>query len=226
MDNARFNKFHKLLAERYPDFKIAFKTESSLTKTINLIVCIFNKNFMTNFITTVGSTVYFPSPAHIDESEYRSIATLAHEYVHVVDSKRASVLIFGLLYLMPLPLFFILMALGFLWWPLFLISLVFLLPLPAPYRTWAEMRGYTMTLFVMNEIYKERGMTQENRKVQLYEVSSRINENFTGFNYYLMWPFGKQAELEEKSDKIISGDILKEDAMYKEVQIAFTESRK
>lgn len=221
----RFNKFHSLLAVHLPKFKVTYKSESSFMKFLNIFLGVFNKSFMTDFITTIGYTVYFPTPTFLKESEFRAITLLAHEYVHAVDAKRRNPILYSLLYIMPIPLFIITLCFGFLWWPLFLISLVFLLPLPAPYRTWAEIRGYTMTLFILNEIYKERGTDREVRKIQLYESVTEINRNFTGFAYYLMWPFGKRAKLEEKTDKIVSGDILKEDAIYGQVQLAFAESR-
>lgn len=218
----RFNKFYGLLAQHLPRFKIAFKTESSFMKFINIFLHIFNKNFMTSFITTIGYTVYFPNPNSITHT---SMVELAHEYVHATDAKRMNPVLYSFLYLLPLSLFPFIFALGFVWWPLFLISLIFFMPLPAIYRTKSEFHGYVMTLFVINEIYKERDISTNTRKMELYKAANTINKHFTGWDYYLMWPFGKKAKLQEKVDKIISGDILKEDAIYEQVQMAFIESK-
>lgn len=220
----RFNKFHSILKGNLPQFEIAYKDSSSLMKIIATIL-FFNKTFMTDFITTIGYTVYFPSKEQIEKNEFSSIATLAHEYVHAIDAKRINPIIFSILYLIPIPLFLITLACGLLWWPLYLISLIFLLPLPAPFRMWAEVRGYTMTLFIINEIYKERRISLKNRKEHLYEMCKNIDKNFTGPAYYFMWPFGREAILKENANKIISGDIFREDAMYAQVMVAFEKSR-
>ena len=53
-----FDEFAKNLAAY--DFKIKYKNESLFMKVIGFLL-FFNKTFMTNYITTIGSTIYYPS---------------------------------------------------------------------------------------------------------------------------------------------------------------------
>jgi len=56
------------------------------------------------------------------------------------------------------------------------LAIVPLLPIPAPGRAWAELRGYGMS------IYAERWMFGQSF------LKSKVKQ-FTGFAYFLMWPF-------------------------------------
>lgn len=59
-----------------------------------------------------------------------------------------------------------------------LAPLVFLAPIPAPGRAWAELRGYRMSVFMELVMF---GKTRIETKVR----------KFTGPSYYWMWPFPK-----------------------------------
>lgn len=77
-----------------------------------------------------------------------------------------------------------------------LASMVFLLPLPAIGRTWAELRGYGASITFELEIF---GRAQLSHKVG----------QFTGPAYYWMWPFAAWVARKLKSyeTKAIAGDV-------------------
>ena len=99
-----------------PGFEVRFKDKSLLMKTLGVVLSPFNPYFMTEFITTLGSTVYFPSQAMYEQDPDGSLRVLMHELVHAWDRKKHS--LFGLTYLFPqilaLPL---LLLFGVLAWP-------------------------------------------------------------------------------------------------------------
>ena len=207
---SRSEDFIKLLSQA--NLKIAYKDESFLMKMLGYIL-FFNKGFMTNYVTTIGNTVYFPT-----KKEDESIGTLAHEYVHAADSNKIGFPIFAFLYLFPQilsPFMLLLIPVNL----VLAISLfaLFLLPIPSYWRMKYEVRGYKMSLFVGNELAKERGFSSNDRRDYLLNYIISINKNFTGPGYYFMWPFGITKELEETVHNILTGDIFNEDGLYKEV---------
>lgn len=208
------------------DFEVKFKNESTLMKILGYIV-FFNKAFMTSFTTTVGSTVYFTTEAGLAERGSRSaMSTLAHEYQHVKDADKVTSVVFGFAYLMPQILAPFMLLFGFINWYLAIgLFILFLTPLPAPMRMYCEVRGYTMSLFMTNLFLIEDGMREEDRLLALKEQAKRHNEQFTSFNYYVMWPFGVLNKLEENAEKIVSGKIMAEDEIYSEVKAAFKRSK-
>lgn len=221
----RFNKFLSLLKANLPSFNVKFKNNSTLMKIIGYLL-FFNKSFMTSFTTTIGPTVYFPTEKHL-ENELSSMKTLAHEYVHAKDAKKFSSTIFSLLYLLPQILAPLMLFFMFIHWALGLsLFLLFLAPLPAPGRAYFELRGYTMSLFMLNEVYKERGLTKDTRLPLLNKSAVNYNKQFTSANYYFMWPFGVKSKLKQAVNDIISEDILKKDSIYNEVAEAFINSSK
>lgn len=190
MSNIRFSKLENTIKEKYPKFKIKFKNESALMKTIGNLM-FFNKSFMTNYTTTIGQTVYFSDRAKFETNPDAYFETLAHEYVHVFDYAKHPVL-FTLKYLFPqllaLPsLLFIafsviliplmIFSIISLWWMLLLCPLIFLAPIPSPGRTEAELRGFGMSLKV--------------RKWENIFSESAFNfytDAFTTSAYYFMCP--------------------------------------
>jgi hypothetical protein len=222
----RFNKFHSYLQQYLPNFKIKYKDESALMKILGYVL-FFNKSFMTSFTTTLGQTVYFPSRTKVEKNEVQYMSTLAHEYVHARDANAITSVLFGFLYLIPITLAPLMLIFLFVHWALALaLVLLCLAPLPAYFRKRYELRGYTMSLFMRNEIMKENGIGEDQRHVALEDAAEIHNEQFTGANYYFMWPFGVKDELLKKVDKVISGTILRDDPTFIECQDAFIESKK
>ncbi len=182
-------------------------------------IMFFNKTFMTSFVTTIWKTVYFPSRENLVGRQNRASVTLAHEYVHATDAGGFfKFLLFAFLYLFPQSLApFALLLIPVNWILALVVFAVLLAPIPAPWRRYYELRGYTMSLFVLNEMQKKAGVRAEDRKTSLYNSAERYNKQFTSANYYFMWPFGVEKKLKENADKIVSGRIMMEDEVYGDV---------
>lgn len=157
------------------NLKIAFKDESIFMKILGKLL-FFNTSFMTTYITTIGSTVYFPSSKWLNENKDAAAATLAHELVHIYDSKISFKPWFSVGYLAPqLFAIFALFAIPFSIWNL--LFLLWLLPIPSDSRTFLELRGYAMSDAVQ---LKTTGAFLE---------WNFIMKQFTSSAYYWMWPF-------------------------------------
>ena len=155
--------------------EILFKDESLFMKILSFVL-FFNPRFKTNYITTIGKKIYFPSKKWLEENRNSAAAVLAHEFVHVSDSIESGVSIFSYGYLFPqvLATLSICSVSGNLWWLLFLL---FILPIPAPMRCYYELRGYAMSDAVS---YKTTG---EFLPIEF------IEKQFLTSAYYYMWPF-------------------------------------
>ena len=234
----RFRKFEASLAKKLPGFKVDFKDESILMKLIGMIL-FFNKAFMTGFITTVGYTVYWPNKESLEKRGDNAMSTLAHEYRHAKDAKKVTRPLFGFLYLLPqllaapgllsmlimIPLL-IFSVISWSWWMLpLMLTALFVAPLPAYFRMKYEVNGYKMSLFMFNELLKEVGFKPSARKDKLIISAENKDNNFTGPNYYYMWPFGVEKQLLNAVDKIISEEMVNENEIYQEVLDALKESK-
>ena len=212
-----FNTFAQNM-KRYYVFDIKYKDKSFFMKLLGFLL-FFNKNFMTSYITTIGNTIYFPNEGYIKNNERSAIGILAHEIVHVEQSEKYGRILFSLMYLFPQC--FALLALGAvfatLWLPMLwcLVFLVFLAPIPAPWRTKFEIDGYTMSLFMINVDLIHRGYTVENIEKELLERSILIDSmHFKGPNYWFMWPFGVRKVFEKKINDICNGVISDTNEIY------------
>ena len=188
-----------ILAREIPGFRVAFKTESKLQRLIGFIL-FFNPAYMTQYITTIHPVVYFPSREWYYANPKEAFEVLAHEFVHLFDAKK-SPLAFSLKYLFPQVLALLalpaLLAIPFSgWWLWFLAFIVFALPLPAPWRTYYELRGYAMSLAVT---YWRTGSTS------IYGMS----KYFTTPAYYFMMPFRGYVDdkFKESMERIVTGRI-------------------
>lgn len=83
-----FDKVAESIAADHPSFKILYKNESRLMRLLALLAYPFNEQFQDGYITTLGSKVYFPSRADVEESYDHAADVLAHEGVHIFDAKR------------------------------------------------------------------------------------------------------------------------------------------
>ena len=190
----KLKELEGVILDRVPNFKIKFKDESLGMKILGKVL-FFNKSFMTDFITTIGDTVYFPSRQSYETRPKSSFFTLAHEYVHILDDKLMKA--YKLKYLLPQVLAILALLGVFNLKALFF--LVFGLPIPAYWRAKIEMRGYGMSVAV--------------RKWANVVSDSFLNysvEQFITANYYFMWPFKKavQKELQTYMD---TDDCLKDE---------------
>lgn len=170
------DKTIEMIKSDIPNFEVRFKNRDTLQKIIGWIM-FFNRDYMTNYTTTLYPRVYFPSEASVERVTY--YRTLCHEYVHLKDRLDHGVW-FSFSYLFPqnlaiLALLSVLsfISLQFLWTLLFLL---FLAPLPAYFRTHWELRGYTSNLYIT---YLVSG------KFDSYQVSA-IKDIFLSWGYYRM----------------------------------------
>ena len=93
--------------------KLAKKSDSRLMRALAFILKPIVPDFMRDFWTTIGSTIYVPT-AYDADTDWGSIAwekrhrtVLAHEAVHMEQAKRLTPVIFTLMYLVfPVPVLF------------------------------------------------------------------------------------------------------------------------
>jgi hypothetical protein len=166
----------------FPDVKVAYKDESLFMKIIGILL-FFNPGFMKSFITTIGTTIYFPTRSDVEKAPLTNSTVLLHEMTHIYDSKKQNNILFSILYLMPqlLILLTIPLVIIFGWFGLF--GLVFGLPLPAYWRMKSEIKAYTISLYVLFK-YKQKALWSD------VETSKKLFiSEFTGPSYYFMWPF-------------------------------------
>lgn len=193
--------------------KKLYKDDSLLMKILSWIL-FFNKDFMTTYTTTIGETIYLPTYAK-DCPQEQLDAILAHEYIHVLDYKKEK-LLFMLKYLFPQILFpLALLILPFSWVASLICAVLFALPLPAPWRTQYEIRGYKMTLAALNIIWKKQGKSDDFIITNLNEVAEVIDKKcFKSSAYYFMWPFGVEKKLKQAIADIRTGDIFIDGSVY------------
>lgn len=175
-----------------PKYESINKEDSKLMRFIAKLM-FFNKKYMDSFITTIGQKIYWPS-------DDRNFDTLAHEFVHIVDYLQKPIRFIlgyafpqilalpGILFLLTLPIWLLLMVFSVIspWWLLILVSLLFLLPIPAPFRKKSEIRGYGMSCRVRMWRY---GF------IDTYTFDHYVR-SFTSSTYYYMWPFEKKIRKE------------------------------
>ena len=187
-DQQMLNALQVKIKERVPEFEIIFKDQSGFMKFIGKLL-FFNKTFMTNYITTIGKKVYWPSKENFEKSSLGSFITLSHEYVHIMDYA-ANPVKFVLGYLFPqiISILAVFSVFAFIspWFLLFLVFLLSLVPFPAPFRKEAEMRGYGMSVKLRSWL---------NGSVSEHQINSYVS-NFSSSAYYFMWPFEKNVKNE------------------------------
>jgi hypothetical protein len=176
-----------------PTYKIVPKNTSTLHKTIGWIFSkIGNKDYMTNYGTTIHQITAFPD-AWLTGNELYIWQIALHEIQHAQDAQKVSNIVFDVGYLLPqligilgvlysitiLPI----LLLGGPLWPLWgLMSLLFLAPVPAFGRAYIEIRGYTVSIAVD---YWSGTLGDES------DYLDWIVSHFSDFSYYRMWPFKK-----------------------------------
>lgn len=214
--DARLQLLESVIRKRIPKFEVRGKDKgpgSGGQRFIAKLIWLFNREYMTRYISTFYPLVYWTTMDDYRADPKRSFKTLAHEGVHLFDGHDHRFW-FGFSYLLPVLL--VLLALGAMaaiwasnWFLMFLVALVFLLPLPAYWRMKWELRGYAMSMAV-NAWY--HGSVTESTK-------EWIAGSFTGPAYYFMWPFkaGIRRRLDAAEKAIHNGDILQWGPLYGQV---------
>lgn len=179
--------FQDLVSEsknQFPDLQIKYKESSLFMKILGKIL-FFNPSFMTDYITTIGSTVYFPSESYVKVTPVSASIALLHELVHVYDAKKINKYLFYLLYLFPQTLILLVPILFFFSWKIGLIlSLIFVLPIPAYFRMHFEKRAYITSLYALNKLSKKLNFDPD-----LNNQKNVFITQFKNSAYYYMWIF-------------------------------------
>jgi hypothetical protein len=181
-DLVLFDSLCAVIRGKVPGFKIRFKNESRWQKFLGKLL-FFDPGYMIDTVTTLGTTVWFPSREFLEKDRWVSFKILAHEYVHLLDRKERPVL-FELFYAFPhfLALFSLAAIAANFYsnlWLYALCTLVFLLPLPSFGRAQLEVRAYAMNLAI-------------NMWRHGYPKTESIEQKvgyFSSWQYYKMWPF-------------------------------------
>lgn len=102
-----YEEFVRDTSSAYPKFELVEKRTSALMKVIDVLLKLITfglmKNFMSDFTTTFGYTVYTPSSWE-SWSDAVKLIVLRHERVHMRQRKQLGSFWFGLSYLLlPVP---------------------------------------------------------------------------------------------------------------------------
>jgi hypothetical protein len=211
-----FEKFVKSL-QLYYNFNIKYKNESFFMLVLSYIL-FFNKKFKTNYTTTIGNTIYFPNKEAVLDNEDLYAQILSHELIHIQQKESYGAILYSVLYLFP-QILSILSVLA-IFSPWCLLFLLFLLPLPAPFRKDFEHSAMSMSLFAFYLHLKTLDITDENVNSTLDKMVNIKKSRFTGFQYWLMWPFG--VSFEKEITEIKSGVISKRSELYVRVKSTYT----
>jgi hypothetical protein len=157
------------LHTEFPAFKLVPKTSSYFMKLLDVLLRAITfgqaRGFMTNFITTIGYTVYV-NKGWDSSSEVGKAIVLRHERVHMRQRRKYGSILFSLMYLLlPLPCLF------------------------AYFRRQFEMEAYAETLLAIVEL-NPGGIAG----LQTYGHREYVVSFFTGSSYFWTWPFRKQVE--------------------------------
>lgn len=190
-------------------FTIEYKKNNRMMQRIASIL--FFSNFMLS-ATTIGSTIYFPSKEWEERSSIVYLTTtLAHEVVHMEDSRSLGWW-YWFLYFFPLTLIPFLWLLAFLipWWGCLLLSIVCFLPLPSP-RSYLEERGYRINLIIFDKFLRHWKVPDIERIQRLRTAAEIYRSNFNSSRYYWMNPFQRSFDIMAISSSTSSkrSDILK-----------------
>jgi hypothetical protein len=205
---SRMEKILELGRKKY-GLDIKFKDKSLLMRALGKAL-FFNPNFMTNYTTVIGKTVYFPSQKNMESRGELAAVTIAHELVHIADAKEAGMALFTYNYLFPqvIALFSLFVIFSSQLW---LLALLFLLPLPAPLRTYYELRGYAVTDAVY---YKLTG--------KFTDIDWLVKQ-FTSPSYFFMCPFEGyvRTKIQENRELIVAGKLSTKIVFVDEILMCF-----
>ncbi len=206
-----FYSLAEFIKEEIPEFEIRYKNDSRMQKFVAMLLWIFNRHYMTKYVTTMYPIVWFPSREYIYENPWKAAKVLAHEYVHLYDAKgeqrwwkfrylnpQAAMTLGSTMTLTALIVFA-----DYSWW-IYLIGLWTFLPWPAPFRRDAELRGYAMNMVI--NVWRHGSIRRS--------TIEWIVDHFTGPDYFFMWPFrkGMTERVVEVEGEITFGRIYKGEA--------------
>lgn len=206
MNTDALQALEQMIANKVPGFELKFKDEVHYQRWITWLLRPVNPAYGTEYATTLGRTVYFPSRTTYVANPARSFSILAHEFVHLCDGmKHPRWMAFS--YLLPQALSLPVMALSLLvlcfttWgWIGVLLGAALLGPWPSMMREYWEYRGYLMTYAIY--IWRTGSIPDSTREF--------IAKNFWGFAYYRMtWGKGRARNLVTRmGEEVRTGQVL------------------
>jgi hypothetical protein len=166
-DREVLDDFIAEMKREFPSFRIVKKSESGLSKAIDVALRIITlggmRSYMTTYHTVIGDTLYVPAGWE-DADPIAAVITLRHERIHLRQRRRYTLPGMTVLYLLlPLPLG---LAYG---------------------RARIEWEAYTETLRATFELRGEDALRSK-------ALRERIVSQFTSPSYGWMWPFKKTVE--------------------------------
>lgn len=196
--------------KHFPDLQVKYKDQSSFMKLLGTLL-FFNKSFMTDYTTTIGSTVYFPTESFVNSRPISASIVLLHELVHIHDAKKLSKPLFGFLYLTPQILALLCLLLFLVSWKLALpLMILFMLPIPSYFRMLFEKRAYLVSLYVIQKLSQKYTFNSTLSSEEAFMV-----EQFKGPGYYFSWPFSSiQKDFDNAVSKIQAGQRPYDDDIF------------
>lgn len=88
MDAGTLGSFEIELRRVVPALQVKFKEESRLQRLLGVLIYPLNPKYMRGCVTTFGNTIYFSSRADYTKDPDNTFSKMAHEFVHIMDSKR------------------------------------------------------------------------------------------------------------------------------------------
>src|SRR5687767_7869597 len=90
------------IAADIPGYANIVKEHSRLMQFFAALVWVFNRHFISDYVTTIGTTVYVPHTVrNRPDMEWRA---LAHEWLHLQSFRSRGPILFALAYLFPASL--------------------------------------------------------------------------------------------------------------------------
>ena len=175
------------ITQHFPQAKLLTKDTSPLMKFFGSLL-FFTPAFMTDYLTTVGFNIYYPSQSWVDTHPIQAAVCLLHELVHVHDATKLSRPVFSFLYLIPLILVIPAAFLFLFSWKLALLAMLLCMaPIPAYFRMRFEKRAYFAGLYASYRIGTLKGNLAT--AINLANEKTLYIQQFKGSAYYFMWPF-------------------------------------
>lgn len=141
------------------------------------------RHFSDNAVLLCGDTIFFPNGRWCRDNPEEAWKALANRMVMAASVRRWTPVGFALLYLFPQSL--AVLALGAVGGDLrWLLAMLFLLPLPAPFRKAVEVQVAAMGLAIEHWLGGSMMPTRQ------------VVRRFTGPQCYYMWPFRRRVHCE------------------------------
>jgi hypothetical protein len=183
MDQSDLRAFEEDTRKYVPGFQVVGKSDSWGQRLLGRIL-FFNPTYMTGFLSTFYPITYFPTMADYEGHPTRSFIALAHERVHLLDTKRHPIW-FRISYLLPqllvVPFLLLTITTVFISWKasFFILGLTILaaIPWPSSGRTKLEKRGYAMTMAANYWLTKE--------------ITPKLKQEIKG--YFVKWSYYKMS---------------------------------